>query len=116
MEKKGLKISLAVLVAVIFVSFFVFILPALANGAGCTAPDGYQVVTNRIGYDLTGSPVFILRAVVATGEGGSGGKAINLPSCGSSDPDIEEVGNVYVVLDGRQILILTGSVGRDTSQ
>jgi len=82
-------------------------------GNECKAPEGYQLIENRMAADLAGNPVYVLRAVVATGEGAQGGKSIAVPSCSSPDKKIEEVGNVYIVLDGRQLLLLTGSVGRE---
>lgn len=122
MENK--KLSPAVRVVLIVVGLLIIGLIALsASGipvfaAGeCKAPEGYLLIENRMAADLmTGNPVYIVRGIGATGEGVSVNRKFYIPQCGSSDPSIEEVGNVFVWLDGRQVLLLSGSVGRDISQ
>lgn len=112
---RGVKLTIVTLIAVAFVVFFVLVLPALADGSECVAPQGYQLVESRMAFDLLGNPVFVVRGVFATGEGSTGGKKVVIPACGSKDQSIEEVNNVYLFLDGQQIFLLTGSVGRDLS-
>ncbi len=117
------KLSPAVRIVLIVVGLLIIGLIALsASGipvfaAGeCKAPEGYLLIENRMAADLAGNPVYIVRGIGATGEGVSVNRKFYIPQCGSSDPSIEEVGNVFVWLDGRQVLLLSGSVGRDTSQ
>ena len=115
MAKKSWIIFGTVVLAVAFVVFFTIVLPAMANGTECTAPEGYQLVENRMAFDLNGNPVFIVRGIIATGEGSVGGKKVTLPSCGSEDSAIQEVNNVFIILDGRQVFLAAGSLGRDLS-
>jgi hypothetical protein len=117
------KVSPAVKIVLILAGLVVFVgIGVLAfnetvfAGSECQAPnDNYRLVENRMATDLAGNPVFIVRGISVTGEGSSGGKKVVIPACGSKDQSIEEVNNVYLFLDGQQIFLLTGSVGRDVS-
>ncbi|KKR89966.1 MAG: hypothetical protein UU51_C0021G0009 [Microgenomates group bacterium GW2011_GWC1_41_20] len=89
--------------------------PVFANSE-CLAPnENYQLVENRMASDLAGNPVYIVRGILVSGEGSVGGKKVVIPACGSRDEGIEEVNNVNLVLDGRQVFLISGSVGRDLS-
>ncbi|KKS95125.1 MAG: hypothetical protein UV71_C0012G0046 [Microgenomates group bacterium GW2011_GWC1_43_13] len=110
------KIGLIVGISVIFFSiagFFAFIMPALANGIDCTAPVGYQEVTSRMATDLNGNPIFIARGIVAPVEGTDNGEKITLPPCGSPDDTMHSKTAMLVVLDGKQVILASGSIGRD---
>lgn len=117
------KVSPVVKTGLIFVGLIILAsIGILALGAPvfasseCLAPnENYRLVENRMATDLAGNPVFVVRGISVTGEGSSGGKKIVIPACGSKDQSIEEVNNVYLFLDGQQIFLLTGSVGRDLS-
>jgi len=91
------------------------VLPTQANGTDCKAPEGYSLVNDRMAHDLAGNPVFIVRGIVATGEGTAGGKEITLPPCGSEDSSLTVINNVFIILDGKQVFLAAGSVGRDLS-
>lgn len=114
---KSLKLALIVfgLAAILVVALWmVGALDVFAN-ATCSSSDDYILIENRIASDLSGNPVFIVRGVAATGEGTPGGGKFVIPACGSSDPSILEIRNVNLILDGHQIFLLSGSVGRDLS-
>lgn len=112
---RGVKLTIVTLIAVAFVVFFVLVLPALADGSECIAPQGYQLVENRMAFDLLGNPVFVVRGVFATGEGNVGGEKVVIPACGSKDPYLQEVNNVFLILDNQQVFLVAGSIGRDLS-
>lgn len=108
-------VIVAGLIVIIFIAMLSAGVPVFASSE-CQAPnENYQLVENRMASDLAGNPVFIVRGISVTGEGSTGGKKVVIPACGSRDDAIEEVNNVYLFLDGRQIFLLTGSVGRDIS-
>ncbi len=112
---RGAKLTIVVLIAVAFVVLFVLVLPIEANGTDCEAPEGYSLVNDRMAYDLAGNPVFVVRGVIATGEGTAGGREITLPPCGSKDFSLTVINNVFIILDGKQVFLAAGSVGRDLS-
>lgn len=112
-KKKKAKLVIGIAFAVLFVVFFTIVLPAVANGTECTAPNGYEMITNRSATDLNGNPLFILRGVIATGEGTIGGKKITLPPCGSEESSLATVNNMFIILDGKQVLLAAGSIGMD---
>ncbi len=85
-----------------------------ADNTYCQTTDGYQLITQRKATDVSGNDLFILRGVIATGEGSVGGSKITIPPCGSLDPDIPVVNNLFITLDGKQVFLAAGSVLRDT--
>ena len=87
-----------------------------ANSTYCQPPEGYQFVTGRNATDASGNSVYILRGVIATGEGSVGGNKISIPPCGSQDPDVQVINNMLITLDGKQVILAAGSIiGRDIS-
>ena len=86
---------------------------ASADNTYCQKTDGYQVITQRMATDLNGNTLYILRGVIATGEGSVGGVKITIPPCGSLDPDIPVVNNLFINLDGKQVFLAAGSIGQD---
>lgn len=79
----------------------------------CKAIDGYQYLEGRIAYDSDGQALYIVRGIYSTGEGSTGGKKIILPVCGSRDPSIESVRNIFLKLDGQRIFLVSGAIGRE---
>ena len=77
----------------------------------CNAPEGYTYVTNVMARDLGKNPVYVARAIIATGEGTPGGKRIVIPACGSSDPSLMNVSNIFIVIDGRLAFVANGAIG-----
>lgn len=114
---KSLKLVLIVLglAAILVTAWKEGALDVFAN-ATCESSYDFTLIENRMASDLSGNPVFIVRGVVATGEGTPGGGKVIIPACGSSDPSILEIRNVNLILDGRQVFLLSGSVGRDLSE
>lgn len=115
---KSLKLVLIVLGLAAILAAALWMEGALAvfANATCESTDDFTLIENRLASDLSGNPVFIVRGVIATGEGTPGGGKVVIPACGSSDPSILEIRNVNLILDGRQVFLLSGSVGRDLSE
>jgi hypothetical protein len=87
----------------------------IAGSTYCQPPDGYQFITDQKATDASGNYVYILRGIIATGEGSTGGNKISIPPCGSLDPDVQVINNMLINLDGQQYILAAGSIGRDTS-
>jgi len=109
--------SIVFVVVVLIVAVLVFgkQVLALAGRSDCTAPAGYQSITNRMVTDTSGNPVYVIRGIYTTGEGTRGGKSVTLPPCGSNDSSIETINNFYIMLDGEKVILVAGSIGRDAT-
>ena len=113
---KGRMMVVLVLGAVVVVAILIFVLPRGQDLESCQPPPGYTFVTGRMATDMLGDPIFIARGIYATGQGSPGGKAVTIPPCGSPDPALEQVAGVFVRLDGQQVFLAAGSVGRDVKR
>jgi uncharacterized protein with PQ loop repeat len=86
------------------------------NIGSCVPPDGYSTITNVMAADQAGKPIFIARAIIATGEGAPGGTQVVIPACGSTDPALQNVAGIFVLLpDGRLAFVANGAVGMEIS-
>lgn len=112
------RLVIALVVALIVVGgviFFGWVMPVIANGTACQAPNGYEMVTNKMVTDLSGNEIFILRGVIATGESVQGGKKIVLPPCGTTETGLATINNMFVVMDGKQVFLAAGTIGVDSN-
>ena len=86
------------------------------NIGSCVPPEGYSTITNVMAADQAGKPIFIARAIIATGEGAPGGTQVVIPACGSTDPALQNVAGIFVLLsDGRLAFVANGAVGMEMS-
>lgn len=105
-KKKGIVIGVIVLAA-LFVVFFSIVMPALAEGSYCVAPDGYQLIADKNAITMDGTSHWIARAIVPTGKG-NGGVSVKIPGCITTDESLEPFGGVYLLIDGNIIYAETG--------
>lgn len=83
-----------------------------AKSITCTAPVGYELVSNTMATNLAGQSFYIARAIVNSGDGASGGKAVSIQACVSKDPALQTVGGVFAYLrDGRMVFIASAVIG-----
>jgi len=85
------------------------------NIGSCVPPEGYSTITNVMAADQAGKPIFIARAIIATGEGAPGGTQVVIPACGSKDPALQNVAGIFVLIDGRLAFVANGAVGMEMS-
>lgn len=112
-KRKVMGVGMTLIVVASMTVIALGLLAITADGSKCVAPQGYQLVENRMAHDLAGNTVFIGRGVISTGEGTVGGKEIVLPPCGSKDSSLKATDSLFIILDGKQVFLAAGSVGRD---
>ena len=114
LSSKARRIALVV-IAFALVAVFVWGSFASSNTiSDCNAPEGYTFVSNVMASDLGENPIYIARAVIAMGEVSAGGKKVTIPACGSPDSSLQNISNMFVVIDGKLAFIANGAVGRGT--
>ena len=117
--KKDLRSSLrralvigGLIALALFGLVFLMTNPARGTDIGnCSAPDGYTFVSNVMAADLGEKQVFIARAIVGMGQINTGGQQVVIPACGSSDPSLQNVADMFVMIDGKLAFIANGAVG-----
>ena len=78
----------------------------------CVAPDGFTNVANVMASDPgSGEVVYVVRGIVSTGSPIMGSKKIVIPACGSSDPSLTNVTNMYLRIDGKDTYLASGAIG-----
>lgn len=118
---KFVWIGLVLVVILVFMVVVVKYLPAYASGDGlCTSvPEPFSRIEKRSGViTVSSESVYIVRAVISTGEGTTSEVAsqLNFKPCWSNDPGLENVTNMYVTLDdGTFATIITGVIGRENA-
>lgn len=78
-------------------------------------PEPYTVINKQSAHDKDGDPIYIVRAVVGSGEGTivEGSSSYPFPDCHSEDPAFVKVVDLDVILDsnGKEVNIIVGIVG-----
>lgn len=112
-SKRSVKVVLGVIIILGIVGVTIWGVYTFRNDiTACNAPDGFANVANIMASDPgSGEVVYVVRGIVSTGAPIMGSKKIVIPACGSSDPSLTNVTNMYLRIDGKDTYLASGAIG-----